>query len=76
MDLLREYLVLAIPVALVQLGLQVWAIVDLARRPRVKGGNKIPWVLLILLGGILGPVLYFFLGPREETEKEEGEGES
>lgn len=36
---------------------------DLMRRPRVRGGNKTSWALLILCVPILGPLAYGWLGP-------------
>lgn len=36
---------------------------DLARRPRVRGGNKITWALLILCLPIFGALIYGWMGP-------------
>ena len=36
---------------------------DLARRPRVRGGNKIAWALLILCLPIAGALIYGWMGP-------------
>ena len=47
----------------VQYGLIVWALRDLRQRPRVRGGNKIAWALLILIVPIAGPVVYAAYGP-------------
>jgi hypothetical protein len=47
---------------LVQLSLQVYALVDVARRERVAALPKWGWVLVIVLGEILGPILYLALG--------------
>ncbi len=46
----------------VQLSLQVWGLVDLARRKRVLGGRKWVWLLVILLGEIAGVVVYLAVG--------------
>jgi len=46
-----------------QYTLMVQAISDLMRRPRVRGGNKMSWALLILCVPILGPLAYGWLGP-------------
>ena len=50
--------------AAVELGLLIWALVDLARRPaaQVTGGNRLLWLLLCLLVQILGPILYLAVG--------------
>jgi hypothetical protein len=39
------------------------AIRDLIRRPRVRGGNKVSWGLLILCVPIAGALLYSWMGP-------------
>jgi hypothetical protein len=48
----------------VQLGVQVWALVDLARRPRVRFEKKWIWALIIILGGnsFIGPIIYAAVG--------------
>ncbi|MBE0480603.1 MAG: PLDc_N domain-containing protein [Dehalococcoidia bacterium] len=57
-----QVLLLVIPLALVQIGLLVFALYDLIKRERVRGGNKLLWGLIIVLLGFLGPILYFMLG--------------
>jgi hypothetical protein len=49
---LKELLPLLIPLVLLQLGLMAAALVDLSRRERVRGGNKL----------IFGPLAYFLFG--------------
>jgi hypothetical protein len=55
-------LAVVIPLLLIQVGLIVWALVDLAKRERVKGGSKVVWVLVILILEFLGPILYLAWG--------------
>ena len=54
-----------IPILIIEIGLIVWALVDLTKRERVKGGSKVVWVLVILLLEFIGPILYLAWG-REE----------
>ena len=57
---------LLIPLILIQLALLVAALYDLTRPGRrVKGDNKIVWVVIIVFVQMLGPILYFLAG-REE----------
>lgn len=58
-------LLLIIPLAIIEFGLAAVAIVDLVKRERVKGGNKMLWGLLIVFLGIIGPIVYLTMG-REE----------
>jgi hypothetical protein len=46
-----------------QYTLVVQAIRDLISRPRVRGGNKMSWAILILCVPILGAFLYSWMGP-------------
>ncbi len=65
MDQIRELLPLLIPIAVIQLGLMIAALVDLIRRRRTKG-PKWAWALVIVLVNLIGPILYFLLGREEE----------
>ena len=55
---------LLVILAVAELGLLAWALVDLYRRPasQVNGGSKIPWLILCLLLQLIGPVLYLAIG--------------
>lgn len=64
MNSLAKYLPLLIPIVVLQLALQIFALVDVARREKTKGPKWI-WVLVIVFGEILGSVIYFIFG-REE----------
>ena len=48
----------------VEVGLLVWALVDLYRRPsaQVNGGSKVPWLILCLLLQFIGPIVYLAVG--------------
>lgn len=46
-----------------QYALMVQALRDLARRPRVRGGNKVTWGIVILTIPIAGALLYSWMGP-------------
>jgi hypothetical protein len=60
-------LAILVPLILLQLILLVLAIVDITKpERRVRGGNKIVWVLVIVLIQMIGPLLYFLVG-REES---------
>jgi hypothetical protein len=52
-------IMLVLPIGLLQLGLQIGALVSLFRRKTLKIEKKILWTLVILLTGIIGPIIYF-----------------
>ena len=56
----------------VELGLLVWALIDLLRRPieLVTGKRKWPWLLLAVLVSGAGPILYLVLGRQPATVAE------
>jgi TctA family transporter len=47
------------PIIVLQVTLQVIALINLSKREKVKFDNKKIWILIILLGGLLGSVGYF-----------------
>ena len=63
-DILLKLLPLIIPLVLLQLVLMVVALVDLVRREKTRGPKWL-CVILIVLGELLGPILYLLIG-REE----------
>lgn len=65
MDII-ELLKLIWPLILIQLGLQVYAIYDLLKRKKSRNLSLTIWVVIIVLGEIIGPAAYFLLGRSEE----------
>lgn len=55
---------LLLPIALVQVLLMVFALVDLYRRDasQVVFGKKWPWVLVVLFFSMIGPLIYLIAG--------------
>ena len=66
--LFRENPLLLAPIVLLQLALQIGAVVDILRREpaTLRGGKRWPWILVALLGSLLGAVVYFAAGRKEE----------
>lgn len=60
-----KYLPMMIPLMLIQLGLMIFALVDLIKRQKTRGSKWI-WMVLILFVNIIGPILYFLIGREEE----------
>jgi hypothetical protein len=58
--------VLAVALAVLQIGLLVAALVDLLRRPdeAVTGGRRWVWILVVVLVQTIGPLVYFAAGRR------------
>ncbi len=63
LDQIGPLLPFLIPVVLIDIGLEIFALIDLFQKDRrVKGGNKLIWALVILLISTFGPLIYLFLG--------------
>lgn len=65
---LKEYLPFLIPLAVLQLGLMIAALVSIFRHKEYKTANRAVWVVVSLLISIIGPILYFVLGKPDEEE--------
>jgi len=58
-------LLLLLPLVVISLILTIWALVDLVRRERVRGGKAL-WALVIVIIGTVGPLAYFLFGRVDE----------
>ncbi len=54
--------------AAVAIGVLVWAIVDILKRPWKNDANKIIWLLLVILLGLIGIIVYAILRDTEAVE--------
>lgn len=45
----------------------LWALIDVIRRQFPNQNDKILWIVLILLIGMLGPILYLIIGRKKGT---------
>ncbi len=60
-------LALLIPILLIWITLLSWGLYDLTRPDRkVLGDNRALWALAIIFVSMLGPVLYFAVGRKED----------
>lgn len=53
---------LIMPIIIIQVVLQVASLISLVRSDGVQRGNKIIWAMIIVVGSMLGPILYWTLG--------------
>lgn len=56
---------LALTLFICTLALVIWSLVDVVRMPNdasFKAGTQIVWVLVILLGGMIGAIVYLVVG--------------
>ena len=62
-----QLIALIVPIVVVDLALMAFALRDLVRRKRVKGGNKWVWAAVIVFISAIGPIAYLIAGREEES---------
>jgi hypothetical protein len=65
MEKIVQYIPLLAPIFLIQLGLMIFALVDLLRRERTRGPKWV-WALVIIFVNLIGPIVYFVAGRQDE----------
>jgi|GEM_PF-101277 len=70
---LKPYLPFIVPLALIELGLMIAALIHIFTHKTYKIGNRWIWVIVSILFNIIGPVLYFILGRSDEEKDDEDE---
>lgn len=63
MEFLHKMLPLLVPILVLQLGLQIYSLINLAKRKNI---NKWIWMAVIIVGGIAGPMVYLLARGAEE----------
>ena len=65
-QLSTSLVLILLPLALIELGLVVFSLVDLFRpERRVIGDNKLIWALVIVVVGTIGPIVYLLAGRKQ-----------
>jgi len=44
--------------SLASFGLTIWAVVEIASKPFVREKDKVLWLIIVLLVGLVGPIVY------------------
>ena len=55
-------LLLLIPLGLAMLAFWIWMLIHAAQNKGLSEGEKVAWVLIIVLAHFLGALIYFFVG--------------
>ena len=66
MEKIMEYLPVLIPLALIQFGLMIAALIHILRHDTYRVGNRAMWLIISILLSVIGPVLYFCIGRGDE----------
>jgi sterol desaturase/sphingolipid hydroxylase (fatty acid hydroxylase superfamily) len=54
------FILITIAVSVLATAFWVWMIIDCANNEPSEGNDKIAWILVIILAGFLGAVIYYF----------------
>ena len=65
METLRRLVPFLIPIILLEIGLAIFALRDLQRRQHLNGPKWV-WVIIVLFVQLIGPILYFTVGRRDQ----------
>ena len=65
-DIIIKYFPVFLPLIVIELALALTALVHVVRHPHYRFGNKVVWILVVLLIQFVGPVLYFAMGRGDE----------
>jgi len=60
--------ILMLLILLVTLVIPIIALVDILKS-KFEGNNKIVWVLVVLFLGLLGVILYYFIGRKQRVQE-------
>lgn len=66
LSVLLPYLPVLIPLVIAELTLAVTALISVLKHKSYKFFNRPVWILIVLFIQIIGPILYFALGRKEE----------
>jgi hypothetical protein len=66
MENINQYLPFLIPVAVLEIGLLLVALIHLIRHKSVRNLNVGVWAAIIIILEFIGPVLYFAIGRKDD----------
>jgi len=73
-DWIIKYLPLLLPLAIIQFGLLLFAVIDIVKKRKTKNLNMIIWVLIVCFANMIGPILYLIFG-RSDTGIDDGKND-
>jgi Phospholipase_D-nuclease N-terminal len=62
---IQQFIPFLIPVVIIQFILMIAGIIDLVRREKTRGPKWV-WVIVIVFVNMIGPIIYFIFGRKEE----------
>ena len=66
MEFIREYLPILIPIVVLEIGLMIYSLSHILKHNKFKFGNKVMWIVVVVLIQTIGPILYLTIGKDNE----------
>ncbi|MBE3031393.1 PLDc_N domain-containing protein [Sneathia sp. DSM 16631] len=66
MEFIREYLPILIPIVVLEIGLMIYALSHILKHNKFRFGNKVMWIVIVVLIQTIGPILYLTIGKDNE----------
>ena len=66
MEFIREYLPILIPIVVLEIGLMIYSLSHILKHNKFKFGNKVMWIVVVVLIQIIGPIFYLMIGKDDE----------
>ena len=66
MEFIREYLPNLIPIVVLEIWLMIYALTHILKHNKFKFGNKVMWIVVVVLIQIIGPIFYLMIGKDNE----------
>lgn len=66
MEQLMQYLPFLIPLAVAEFALMITALIHVLKHNTYKRGSRPLWIIVVVIVGIIGPILYFMLGRSDD----------
>lgn len=62
MENISQYIPFLIPIAIIEIGLALAAVIHILKHRSFRFGNTALWLVIVIVFGIIGPILYFTFG--------------
>jgi hypothetical protein len=63
---LSEVLIYCIPIIILELALEIYCIIDMARKG-VKNLNIVAWIIIVVLFNLIGSIVYLLVGRKGDS---------
>lgn len=58
---MNEIMIYLLPIIIIQIALQIFAIVKIAKQKTFKYFSKAIWIIIVLLGSLIGTIIYLLI---------------